>query len=260
MDWHARISYPPAFPLLERLLDDVREALGDNLLGLYLSGSLSSGDFVPERSDVDFVAATRDPLPPDGLPVLAAMHRQITGSTLALADHLEGSYIPRQALHRYDPSNAYFPALRVDGSFGVDHHASDWIIQLHLLREQGVALYGPDPRELVDPVLPADLRRAAMGILREWWAPMLEDPNRLRSAEYQAYAVLTMCRSLYTLQHADVVPKAEAASWARAELGEPWTELIDQAGRWRAGQLLDRLDDVLALIRETLRRSQPFSL
>jgi hypothetical protein len=44
-------------------------------------------------------------------------------------------------------------------------------------------------------------------------------------SEYQAYAILTMCRALYTLQHGTVVSKSVAARWAQEVLGERWAAL-----------------------------------
>jgi hypothetical protein len=173
---------------------------------------------------------------------------------------MEGSYIPQPMLRRYDPAHADHPALRVDGSFDVDHHSSDWIIQRHVIRERGIALAGPDPRTLIDPVSPDDLREAARGILREWWSPMLDDPSRLRDSEYQAYAVLTMCRALYTIRHGAVVSKTDAARWVQSALGESWSALIEQALAWQRGETWDRLDDVLALIRYTLEHSADSAL
>lgn len=224
--------YPDVNAALRLLLAGVREVLGPRLVGLYLSGSLASGGFEPLRSDVDFVAVTDDALPDEMLPALKAMHARVTASGLPWAAKLEGVYIPQRALRRYDPAQAWHPALRVDGSFDVDGLGSDWIIQLYTLREQGIALAGPGPQTLIDPVLPDDLRQAALATLREWWAPMLGDHARLRSREYQAYAALTMCRALYTLQFGAVGSKALAARWAQETLGGRWEALIEMALAW----------------------------
>ena len=79
------------------------------------------------------------------------------------------------------------------GSFYLSELGSDWIIQRHILREQCVALAGPDFRAHIDPVTPADLRAAVRETLRDWWAPMLDHARpaprgrgvpRLRRAEH----------------------------------------------------------------------------
>jgi len=252
--------YPDVNAVLHLLLSSVQAVLGNRFVGLYLHGSLASGDFDPHRSDIDFVVVTADELPDDMLPALEAMHVRIAASDLRWASKLEGSYIPQRAFRRYDPTHALHPALRVDGSFAVDQHGSDWIIQRHAIREEGVALAGPAPEALIDPVHPDDLRRAALGILREWWSPQLDDHTRLRSSEYQAYAVLTMCRALYTLQHGIVAWKSVAARWAQSTLGEPWAALIERALAWRRGAQLDSLNETLDFIRYTLERAEQFAI
>jgi len=71
-----------------------------------------------------------------------------------------------------------------------------------------------------------------------------------------SYAVLTMCRALYTLQHGAVVSKPVAARWAQAALGERWAALIERASAWRPGAQSDHLDETLDFIRYTLERGQ----
>jgi hypothetical protein len=49
----------------------------------------------------------------------------------------------------------------------------------------------------------------------------------------QAYAILTMCRALYTCTHGAQVSKRKAAEWAAQELPQ-WSDLIKSALLWRA--------------------------
>jgi hypothetical protein len=247
--------YPDINALLEVLLANVQAALGDHFVGLYLHGSLASGDFDPDRSDIDFVVVTAGALPDTLIPTLEALHSRIIDSGMSWATKLEGTYFPQQVLQRYAPSDALYPSLN-EGSFYMGGHGSDWVIQCHILREHGIALAGPAPCDLIDPIIPDDLRRAIRSLLREWWAPMLDDTARLRSAEYQAYAILTMCRALYTLEIGAVVSKPVAARWAQAALGARRSALIERALAWRAGMPLDMLDETLDFIQYTLERSQ----
>jgi hypothetical protein len=109
-------------------------------------------------------------------------------------------------------------------------------------REHGITLAGPAPTELVDEVPDADLRdeaRATLAGYARWtlepqeWVP--SGMNRWK----QVYAVVTLCRVLYTLEHGVVVSKRHAGEWARGRLPE-WRDLIDAAladrpdpvGRW----------------------------
>jgi len=260
----AHVTHPTPYPdvnaVLRVLLSGAQTILGDHFIGLYVHGSLAGGDFDPQRSDIDFVVVTAGELPGKILSALEAMHERITVSGLQWATKLEGSYIPQHALCCYDPTHALHPSLRVDGSFGVDQHGSDWVIQHHIIREQGVVVAGPAPKTLIDPVQSNDLRRAALGILREWWSPQLYDSARLRSSEYQAYAILTMCRALYTIRYGSVVSKPAAARWAQQALGERWAALIEQALAWRRDAQLDNLNETLDFIRYTLERGRQFEI
>ena len=247
--------YPDINAVLHLLLTSVQAALGDHFVGMYLHGSLASGDFDPQRSDIDFVVVTAGALPSALIPALAALHTRMIDSGMQWATKLEGTYFPQQALRRYAPSDALYPSLN-EGSFYMGGHGSDWVIQSHILREQGIVLAGPAQRSLIDPVAPDDLRRAMRELLREWWAPMLHDTARLRSNEYQAYVILTMCRALYTLETGAVVSKPVAARWAQAALGARRAALIERALAWRPGMPLDMLAETLGMIQHTLERSQ----
>lgn len=240
--------------LLQTLLSGVQAVLGNNLIGLYIHGSLALGDFDPERSDIDFVVVTHADLPAELLPVLEAMHADIARSGLKWATNYEGSYIPQCAIRRYDPAHSRHPALDIDGTFGMDDHRSEWVIQRHIIREHGIALTGPAPATLIDPITPDDLKQATLRLLQEWWAPQLHNPYRLQSSEYQAYAILTMCRALYTLTHGTITTKSQAARWAQQNLDPKWTPLIVQGLTWRHGTELHSLDKTLNFIRHTTQR------
>ncbi len=71
--------------ILHLLLAEVRALLGEELVGMYLFGSLSQGDFDPGSSDIDFVVATAGELPDETLAALAAMHARIAASGLEWA-------------------------------------------------------------------------------------------------------------------------------------------------------------------------------
>ena len=247
--------YPAVNTTLQHLRTDVQAILDEHFVGLYLYGSLASGDFSLETSDIDFLVVTSDVLPAEMVEALAMMHQRLIASGLPWATKLEGAYVPQFALRRYDPAAPACPQIN-EGQFYLAQQESDWIIQRHILREQGVVVAGPPLAPQIDPVPPTDLQRAVLGFLREWWAPMLENPARLQSSEYQTYAVLTMCRARHTLETGTIVSKPVAAHWAQARLGEPWAKVIAEALVWRNGEPFDHFDAVTALIRHTVAQGE----
>ena len=248
-------DYPEANNLMSALLSGVQTILVKHFIGLYILGSLAGGDFNPLNSDIDFVVVTDNALSEEILKDLEAMHTRIIKSSLKWAEKLEGSYIPKAALRRYDPFDTEYPAFW-DGRIALGKHGSDWVIQRHILREKGVVVAGPIPKSLIDQVSPKEIMWAAKETLHEWWSPQLCNTVRLRSSEYQAYAILTMCRALYTLEYGTIVSKPTAAHWAQAVLDKRWALLIEWAIAGRDDLQSGNMNEVLNFIRYTLDRSR----
>ncbi len=237
--------------LLEKLLAGAQSVLGSNFAGLYLYGSLASGDFNRQTSDVDFLVVTFDEISDEAIRSLRAMHENLWQSGGKLAAKLEGSYVPLGDLRRYEANEKEYPSVN-EGKFYLGRHGSDWIIQRHILREQAVTIAGTSLKNFIDPVKPDDLRRAVANLLNEWWSPMLENPAFIKNDEYQAFTVLTMCRALFTLEHGIITSKSASARWAQDALDKSWRKLIEQSLNWRHGEQINKLNEVLKFIRYTI--------
>jgi len=247
-------SYLEVNRLLQNLLVNVQMILGNQFIGLYLYGSLASGGFNPETSDIDFLVVTSDELSDERIDALKNMHTSLAFSGLKWAAKLEGAYIPKHAIRRFDPLDLERPCIN-EGEFYLGGQGSDWIIQRHILREYGVTINGPNPKTLIDPVSSEEIQQAILTILQTWWAPMLKNPARLQRSDYQAYAILSMCRALHTLKTGELTSKLEAARWAQDTLDQHLTESIEQALSWRVGTTLNKLDESLEFIRYTLDKT-----
>ena len=255
--------YPDVNEILALLSSNVQKILGDQFIGLYLYGSLSSGDFNSETSDIDFLVVTKQTLSREKIANLEDMHQQTWASSLKRAGQLEGAYVPKDLIRRHDPRGHACPTVN-EGRFYVAALGSDWILQRHVVREMGVVVEGPDPKTLIDPVGPDDIRGAVMGILEEWWFPMLADPAWLcdHGSKYQAFAVISMCRVLHALAHGTVVSKPEAVRWARQVLATPWLEVIEKAlvasESERQDEFVEETLDFIRYVREQAPNFQIF--
>ncbi len=229
-------SYPEVNQVLDQLLQNTKAILGQEFVGLYLYGSLASGDFDPATSDVDFLIVTQNELSDYIVSALEAMHQRLWANGNKWASKLEGSYISKQVIRHHDPASPPCPTVN-EGKFFCDRRGSDWIIQRYILYEQGVEMEGPPLKSLIDPVSRAEVRRAVVLLLEEWWEPMLENPTWLneRGDEYQVYTVLSMCRALYTLQNRDIASKPVSAHWVLTEVDEQWKSMVEDALAWRPG-------------------------
>jgi predicted nucleotidyltransferase len=243
--------FPDVNELLHLLLTNVKEILGDQFVGMYLYGSLSSGDFNPASSDIDFLVVTKDILPEETISKLEAMHTQTWATSAKRAGELEGSYVHMDLIRRHDPNGAPCPTVN-EGKFYLDQRGSDWIIQRHVVREYGVIIEGPDPKTLIDPVTPEEIRGSIMGVLQEWWFPMLNDASWLRDHDdhYRAFAVITMCRVIHALDTGMITSKPKAVQFARTKLNSQWQSLIDKSvAASNHEDVAIPLDETLDLIR-----------
>lgn len=235
-----------------------RVILGERLLAMYVDGSLALGDFDPDTSDIDFLIVTDGKMTAETLTALQAMHAGIAASDSRWAIEIEGSYISRHAVRRFDPSHTRFP--RIQRGHGeqlrMEEHASDWVTHRYVLREHGIALVGPSPTSLIDPVSPDDLRHAMISYMRhDWWATILTDSTRLHQPGYHQYVILTMCRVLYTLEHGAVVSKPVAACWAASGPAARWQKLIERAQAPSSDLQDSDVDETHALMRFTIART-----
>jgi predicted nucleotidyltransferase len=256
--------YPDVNEILNNLLVDVKDVLGDQFVGMYLFGSLANGGF-DKDSDIDVLVVTDAEISDDTFSTLAEMHKRIAKVDSPWAIQLEVSYIPREALRRFDLANMCHPHLDrgSDEKLHMMEHANDWIIQRHILRERGVIIAGPDPKMLIDPVSPDDLRQAIVDMLSLWFNPIFENPSQINKRGYQSFFVLSICRMFYTLKYGEIVSKKFAAEWAKENLDARWRPLIEHAwlGRQNPGleaqpedisETLEMMRYALQQIRSTL--------
>jgi hypothetical protein len=237
--------------------------LKGHFIGMYLDGSLTSGDF-DQASDIDFIVVTDVDVSGDLFYSLQAMHDRIAQIDSVWAIQLEGSYISLPGIRRYDPAHALHPNIeRGEGErLKMAEHDQTWDVHRYVLRQRGITLAGPAPHTLIDPVTPAQLERAMLINLSGWAAHLLDDPAQMKQRGYQSYIVLSLCRILYTLQFAEVASKASAADWVQKTLGKNWAPLIDRAreGRHHGGETSssEDMDGTQEFIRYALECGRQF--
>lgn len=216
--------------VLQELMEGVRPILGPQLVGIYLYGSLTSGEF-NRQSDIDILVVTTGELSREVFSAVAAMHERIAAGESWCATQLEIAYVPMHALRRYDAATSVYPHLnRGTGErLTMQEHWSDCIVQRKQLRERGITIAGPHPSTLIDPVSADDLRNAMRILLPRWAESLFNDPAELQRRGSQSYLVLSICRMLYTLETGAFTSKRQAADWAKTALDEKWCSLIDRA-------------------------------
>jgi predicted nucleotidyltransferase len=231
--------YPELREVLHRFVEKVSAQLGENLVGIYLVGSLASGDFDAD-SDVDFLVVTHAELTEEDMQPLQEIQTQIHEIDCYPARHLEGSYISMADLN--DASTVGQKALFYfdNGSTAYERstHDNQWHVRW-ILRERGITLLGLKPETLLGPI-PLDEMfkeiKAAMRVVIKYFGEDVNAPRTFWNSRFgQPFAVLTYCRMLHSLHTGTVQSKKAGAAWAREFVDAKWVKVIDDAWIEREG-------------------------
>jgi predicted nucleotidyltransferase len=232
----------PNGPAVQLLLADVRrgliEVLGDELVGIYLCGSLTREDFDERISDVDIVVVTDATLDGDQLTALEAMHVTLVRSHASWDDRIEVVCVARDALAArgaatyptavISPGEPFHPVRDPPGD-------DEWLLNWYSLREHSDTLHGPTPEALIAPIGVAEVRTRVRKDLAGW--PALIRQSSARHLGWQAYAILTVCRGACMVQTGREVSKSTGAEWAKSVWPDQ-RRTIDRALGWRREQHL----------------------
>ena len=94
-------EFPEVSPVLHLLIEGLKSALQEQLIGIYLYGSLVTGDFDPAISDIDLVVVLTCELNDDRFSLLNQTHIQVVDDHPQWNDRLELAYISREALQSF---------------------------------------------------------------------------------------------------------------------------------------------------------------
>jgi hypothetical protein len=220
--------FPDVNRLLESLLSRIRHILQERLVGLYLYGSLTTGDFDPESSDIDLLAATTSDVSGRESNALSVMHRDFAREHPAWEDRVEVAYLSAAALRTFRSERSPIAVISPGEPFHLTEAGSEWLMNWYVVREKGVALFGPPAEALIPSISRGEFAECVRDYAAEW-GDRISD---VRERKGQAYAILTMCRALHLHRTGETASKRQAALWAQEELPQ-WSGLIQSALAWR---------------------------
>jgi predicted nucleotidyltransferase len=221
--------YPHINELLADLLAQMQTILGDKLVGLYLYGSLVASDFDDDISDIDLLAAITSDLDEREFTALQQMHNDFVDVRPHWNDRIEIAYLSLHALKTFKTERSKLGIISPGEPFHIIDAGADWLMNWYMMCDIGVTLFGPPPRTIIAHVSKGEFIEAVIDHMRLWRESVI---HTLDSRPFQAYAILNMCRALYTIRHGEQVSKIRAAAWAEQELPE-WSATIQNALAWR---------------------------
>jgi streptomycin 3"-adenylyltransferase len=186
-----------------------QQVIGSNLVAVTLHGSLVSGDFVANKSDIDLLVVVQRPLADE-------QKRILESAVTSLARDLSLDYRVVTANVALNPPRLpmldFYVGVHPGVPDGVEvEHAPirepDLLFEFAICREEGRSLVGRAPTRLIGPVPNDWLLDVGDAYLKRWQEIDYDD----RDAELM---VLTACRLWYRCVEGHHCTKSEAAIWA----------------------------------------------
>lgn len=223
--------------LLRELGRQLPVILGRNLVGVYLYGSVTHAGFNPKRSDVDCLVVTSRDLSDAQFRRLGQWLAQMEKSN-PWTQRLQISFLLRDQVLTMNSKACHY-------QFGVLKRSSsdgNPIVWLEFQRS-GKILFGSSPETFLPDIKPNIFSAALDRELAYLKEEISEKPSSAWRDDpmYRAYAVLTVCRILYSAEKRAIASKAAAAKWVLRKWPTRWTKIINQA---LANSESDRVSDI----------------
>lgn len=211
--------------LAQSVVGILQGALGDALTGSYLHGSAVQGGLRP-TSDLDVLALVNRPTTGEERSAIVRGLLEISGrrASRGPARPVELTLVQQSQLKPWHPSPVvellYGEWLRTElehGEIPEPRSMPDLAPEVTLALAGNRALFGPPPRELIDPVPRVDLRRAVVAGIPSLLADLDSDRRNV---------LLTLARILATLETDEILPKDEAAELVAHRLSPASRELL----------------------------------
>ncbi|MDO8497455.1 MAG: nucleotidyltransferase domain-containing protein, partial [bacterium] len=158
--------------VLDILSKEVKEIFDKDLIGLYLTGSLSYGDFNMDRSDIDLLVVLKKAVSDEQLKKLKKKYERLKIIHPKWAERLECSYISIDILKDILPPLQPRPYYG-EGELYLATYGNEWLINNYLLYKYGIALIGPDFKTLMKPIDIKEVQKACVRDLFKEWEPKI---------------------------------------------------------------------------------------
>jgi predicted nucleotidyltransferase len=234
-------SYEDINELLSFFLEHINNVLKENFIGMYLYGSLATGDFDVNSSDIDFIVLTKNSVAEKEFLLLSRMHNEFRQRATKWAEKIEAAYVDKMAFQALNNNENLYPQIEKDGGLAYNKLEIGWAFQAYTLREYGVIVSGPKPKEIIAPIAIEDMLNAARAITGLWIEQSQDNKESQFIRDENRFVVFTLCRFLYLFKTKQIASKKEAAEWAIG-VEKKWASLISTIGNLQIADALLKED------------------
>lgn len=203
----------------------------EQVIGVYVYGSVALDAFHLETSDIDFVTVTKEELKKEEEDNLCELHKRLCEHELG--KRMDGMYIP---LAHVGKKNEEMPAYTycADGKA----HKGYWDVNAvtwWTLKHHGITVTGRDVSQLPLQVDWNDVVETMKYNVEQYWSNKAARPYLFLVDEWVESAVVTIGRILYTLDNGGIVSK-DAGLEYMMKSSSKWEVLLQEVARIRSGK------------------------
>lgn len=215
--------------LLRDIAESYRAVLGDNLVGIYIHGSLAFGCFVSGASDVDYIAVVKnDPEPEQKTAIIRETLRlELQNPPKGLEMHILSLTACKNFSHPC-PFLLHYSAFhrgkaeKDPADFAFNMHGTDPDLAAHItvMNAVGIPLFGPNVADIFSPVPEKDYLDSIMFDVNSAEEEISQNP---------VYFILNLCRVLAHIREQKILSKADGGKWGLKNLPPKFSRLIYSA-------------------------------
>ena len=215
-----------AYEIMEMIKCEYQKTLKENLVGLYLHGSLAMGCFHPKVSDIDFLAVVEKPINNEIKKKLIQTlvnldedkpAKGFEMSVLLLKDTKRFTYPTPFILHYSDSHKDNFIQ---EGQLCENGKDPDLAAHITVLKNRGKVIWGQGIDTVFGDVPRDDYLNALVYDI--------DDANELMN-ENPVYFILNICRTLCYLREGKVLSKVEGGQWGLNNLPARFQGIIQKS-------------------------------
>ena len=223
-------------PVLAGIKEGLISVLGENLVGIYVHGSIAFGCYTQGISDVDYVAVVKNPLSLSQKEKIIAQTLELESLVLpkGIEMHVLGLEDCKNFIHPCPFMLHYSSAYRREAAQTLTEYCQrmngtdpDLAAHLTVINSVGTCLYGPPVSEVFSPV-PSD----------DYLDSILFDVANAETEILSStvYVTLNLCRVMAYVRDGLILSKRDGGKWGLTNLPAKYGGLIRSALESYAGR------------------------
>jgi predicted nucleotidyltransferase len=221
-------------PCVDALVTQYEQNLYDNLLGIYIHGSIAMGCFNPQSSDIDVLVTVNGPLQPETKQALANAHIALSNE---YKKKVELSVVTSDALNDFVYPTPYefhygdeLKLAYTEGTFDFSTNRTDHDLAAHFVitKHAGITIRGEQAQNAF-PEVPYVAYLDSMARDAEWCFNNIMNFTPDGTCPVPTYAVLNLCRVLAIIDAGQVTSKRSGGEWALDFVPNQFRPVIQEA-------------------------------